>query len=130
MEKSEFNYQKLTELAGVDIGEWAKRAGRTKKFKAPGFMDLHLESLSDTSISLTHYFEQNGDLVPDPDMEIRLDPVAKTALAVHFQDQRSYLEVYPDGVEDHRQFRSQNSFLTFWLTNIKDQGFKEVPNED
>ena len=76
-----------------------RRAGRSKKFKATGIMDLHLESLSQNTVSLTHYFEQNGDLVPDPDMEIRLDPVAKTALALHFQDQRSYQEVYPDGVE-------------------------------
>jgi uncharacterized protein YqiB (DUF1249 family) len=126
MTNAEINYKALSDLAGEDIGEWASRAGRTKLFKATGFMDLHLESLSQRTVSLTHYFEQNGDLVPDPDMEIRIDPVAKTALALHFQDQRSYSEVYPDGVEDPRQFKSQNSFLTFWLNNIRSQRFKQV----
>lgn len=126
MNNAELNYKALSDLAGEDIAEWASRPGRSKKFKAAGFMDLHLESLSGNTISLTHYYEQNGDLVPDPDMEIRLDPVAKTALAMHFQDYRSYQEVYPDGIEDPRQFKSQNSFLTFWLSNIKNQGFKPV----
>ncbi len=119
----ELNYKALSELAGKDITEWASRSGRTMKFKANGYMDLHLECLSKNHISLTHYYELNGDLVPDPDMEIHLYPENKTALAIHFQNSLGYWEVYPDGKEDPRQFRSQNEFLADWLANIKNQTF-------
>lgn len=118
------NYQAFCELIGKDIAEWATRAGRTMKFKAPGLMDLCLECIGKHRISMTHYFKMNGDLVPDPDMEIVVDPVAKTALAQAFQDQFGYAEVYPEGVVDLRQYKGQNEFLATWLGNIKDQRFK------
>lgn len=38
--------------------------------ESPGLMDLVIEKLGDNHYSLTHYYEQNGDLCPDPDMEI------------------------------------------------------------
>src|SRR5690349_13233953 len=94
------NYQALCELIGKDIAEWATRAGRTMKFQATGLMDLCLECIGKHRISLTHYYKMNGDLVPDPDMEIVVDPVAKTALAQTFQDLYGFAEVYPEGVVD------------------------------
>ena len=126
----EGNYKALSDLAGKDIVEWASRSGRTMKFEAHGMMDLHLECLYKNRISLTHYFEMNGDLVPDPDMEIELDPATKTAKAQHFQNQMGYWEVYPDGVVDIRQFRSQNEFLATWLSNTRGGAFKLVEDKE
>jgi hypothetical protein len=31
-------------------------------------MTLHVERLTENTFSLAHYYEQNGDLMPDPDM--------------------------------------------------------------
>ncbi len=44
--------------------------GQSRKLdNAPGtYMPLSVERLSENTFSLTHYYEQNGDLVPDPDM--------------------------------------------------------------
>ena len=92
--------------------------------KAPGFMDLHIERLSEDTISLTHYYKQNGDLIPDPDMEVRIIPEHKMAEAMSYQDTYRYDRVYyPEGKIDVRAKKSLNSFLRFWLKNLKDQGF-------
>ena len=40
--------------------------------KSEPFMDLHFEKSGENTFAMAHYFEQNGDLVPDPDMEIRV----------------------------------------------------------
>lgn len=54
--------EKLT--AGVEVG-------RSRKLdSAPGtYMAVVVERLSENTFSIAHYFEQNGDLVSDPDME-------------------------------------------------------------
>jgi hypothetical protein len=61
------------------------------KSKAPGFMDLNLDRLETTQdsviIALSHYFQQHGDLVSDPDMQIRILPAARMAEALTYQDQ-------------------------------------------
>jgi hypothetical protein len=60
-------YRKLTVLipAMPQVPEYAKS-------KVPGFMDLNLDLLSHNdeiiTIALSPYYEQNGDLIPDPDM--------------------------------------------------------------
>lgn len=96
--------------------------------KSGGFMDLCFNRLYEeeeegTVISLTHYFEMNGDLVPDPDMEIRINKETKQAEALAFQDQFTYVRVYPEkGKVNLRAKQEQNSFLNGWLQNCIDQG--------
>jgi uncharacterized protein YqiB (DUF1249 family) len=110
-------YKKLEKL-GVP------KVKTTKILKSNGFMDLHIENLGNNHYSLTHYFEQNGDLVPDPDMEIRIYPKERMAEALTYQDQFIYREVYPD--ENHVNERAKkelNQFLNQWLTNLINQGF-------
>src|SRR5258708_7470587 len=56
------------------LTEGLSTAGQSRKVdNAPGaFMAVHVERLSDTEagavFSIAHYYEQHGDLVPDPDM--------------------------------------------------------------
>ena len=65
----QFNYRRMEKIFG-------------KKFhtlnhivlKSGGFMDLHFEKIGKNVFSLAHYYKQNGDLVPDPDMVIRVNP--------------------------------------------------------
>ena len=107
------------------------KPGDYRKSEAGGFMDLHLDVLNKTDtelrIALAHNYVQNGDVIPDPDMEIRvyLIPDWMKAEALTYQDQRTFNAVYPEpGKVDPRMKTQLNSFLTQWLKNIKDQGHK------
>lgn len=100
------------------------------KLESCGFMDLHIDLLERTDefirISLAHNYEQNGDIVPDPDMELKIYPKLKMAEALTFQDTYGYREVYPepDKVDIHTK-KDLNAFLSKWLTNLLNQGFKK-----
>jgi hypothetical protein len=63
-------------------------------------MDLSFEILSKGTdqfiCAMAHCFEQNGDLVPDPDMEIRVVPSIQMIEALTYQDQFGFRVVYPE----------------------------------
>src|ERR1044072_5277980 len=75
--------------------------------QSPPYMDLHFDALEVTRhggtewlrFSLAHYYESNGDLVADPDMEARicLDPNWPCAEALNITQAGLgvYREVYP-----------------------------------
>lgn len=110
-------YEKLGKLGVLDVRDH-------KVLKSGGFMDLHIERLGKYHYSLTHYFEQNGDLVPDPDMEVRTYPETRMAEALSYQDQFGYRVVYPEeGKVNVAAKRDLNEFLDFWLSNLIRQGF-------
>ncbi len=96
--------------------------------KATAFMDLHYDRLREgagVDVALAHYFEQNGDLCCDPDMEIRLFPEMRMAEALTFQQAIPpvYDQVYPEpGMVNLRAKRELNGFLTHWLKNAIEQG--------
>lgn len=100
------------------------------KSESTGYMDFTLEVLDRDKtgfyISITHYYTQNGDLVPDPDMEILVRLENKTVEALHFQDWMRYHEVYDDkrkrAMVNTKQKESQNKFLQDWFKNLKNQG--------
>ena len=103
--------------------------GDYRKSESGGFMDLHLDVLNKTeeelTIALSHNYQQNGDTIADPDMEIRvyLIPGWRKAEALTYQDASFYNEVYPEpGKMIPRLKKSLNAFLTQWLKNLKDQG--------
>lgn len=103
--------------------------GEGIKLKAAGFMDLSINVLwretDKTTISMTHYYKQNGDLVPDPDMEIAIYPSRKMAEALSYQDSYSYQVVYPEPGKVYPKLKSElNRFLNTWLNNIEMQGHK------
>lgn len=87
-------------------------------------MDLVVEKLGDNHFSLTHYYESQGDLVPDPDMEVKITPEQKMAEALSYQDTFSYRRVYDGDKIDTVAKKDLNIFLNQWLTNLIDQGFK------
>lgn len=102
------------------------------KSQVPGFMDLNLDLLSRDgeiiTVALRHYYEQNGDLIADPDMVLRIDTKSETVDALTFQDTYTYQEVYAEGgQEDVKAKKELNEFLLQWLTNLIDQGHKLAP---
>jgi adenine-specific DNA methylase/uncharacterized protein YqiB (DUF1249 family) len=126
------NYNKLMKIApGILNGRY-----RYMKLKAPGFMDLVIEKLYENRISLSHYYEQNGDLMSDPDMELIVDQNQKTLTAATFQQDNMAIyhaayqgdELINPDLEDEL-----NDFLGDWLSNIVRQGhiiYKAYYSED
>ena len=121
-------YEKLILLAPDLL---TLRSGNYIKSKSIGYMDLSLDVLSSNDdeiiIALAHNYELNGDLVPDPDMEVRIFKNTKSAEALTYQDIRTYDCVYDDENNvDQRLQNSLNSFLNTWLKNCVGQQHKLI----
>lgn len=125
MKRYEQMYNKLSKILGKD----AKDFDGYVKLKSKGFMDLSIELLYETEeykvLAMAHYYKQNGDLVADPDMEIRVYKGYKAIEALAYQDSFGYRKVYHEGNKvDLQAKKDLNSFLNQWLKNIVNQGFK------
>lgn len=114
---------------------WEMNLGENQTSKATGFMNLHLDILAkdehSTTISLAHYYEQNGDLVSDPDMEIKIYKYGM-AEALTYQDSYIFQRVYPEANKAIPKLKKQlNTFLSLWLKNCIQQGhiFTDCPLE-
>ena len=118
-------YNKLTKLI-PDLE--TSRFTKARKLKAPGFMDLNIDVLERSGqhliLALSHYYKHpSGDMIPDPDMEVRINLEHKTAEALSLQDLFGYRMVYPEpGKVDLRAKKELNQFLSQWLTNLNQQG--------
>lgn len=140
----EKNYDRLLKLA-PDLEERLLESKRLKKnfaigkSRKSGYMDFNIEMLDYDKdsfyIAISHYFVQNGDLVSDPDMQLRIDVERHKVEALEFQNQMFYASVYDDlykrELVNLKEKKSQNDFLTQWLKNLKSQGHEIVwDNED
>ena len=128
MTSYELNFKKLTKIIDLE----ALKKEEYLLYSSRGFMDLHANFLREEKdgryiLSLAHNYEQNGDLVNDPDVEIRVDERYHTVEALTYQDALTYNEVYfeKDGevLVNLQLKRSLNQFLSKWLTNLSNQGF-------
>ena len=122
-------FKKLEEILGdpQEIPEY-------QQLKASGFMDLNVDRLygdeESVTIALSHCFKQNGDMVPDPDMEVRIYPGMKMAEALTYQDSFGYRRVYPTPEKvDLKAKNDLNVFLNQWLSNILNQGFEKAEGD-
>lgn len=91
-------------------------------------MPVHVECLQRTPLgplfSVAHYYEQNGDLVPDPDVVF-----VRTAdgwAPISFQNSIAYrvaVQFHEDGeIEvDEREQRDLVAFCNQWMRNIQEQ---------
>lgn len=104
-----------------------------RRYTAAGYMDLVLERLYDTDggtvYSLTHYGEQNGDMMADPDMEIKVNADAGTVEPLTWQNDylgrydQVYINRNGQRLYSPRLRASLDDFLWHWLQNIEAQGF-------
>ena len=66
-------------------------------------------------------------MIPDPDMEIKLDHQNKTAEALTYQDSFTFRVAYPEpGKINLKAKKELNEFLLQWLKNLKEQGHRVV----
>jgi uncharacterized protein YqiB (DUF1249 family) len=129
-EREFMNYRRLLKIA-PEL-EMMLLSGNTVygKSKVTGYMDFNLELLNQNKrgyyVSISHYYKQNGDMVADPDMVIRVDIEHEFIEALTFQNSITYNEVYdnymnPQSVKP-KEKQSQNAFLDTWLRNLVKQG--------
>ncbi len=118
-------YTKLEKIGILNITEYAK-------FKSEGFMDLNIDVLEDNEnfkrIAIAHNYIQNGDVMADPDMEIKIHKKMKMAEALTYQQDGLgiFQKVYPEpNMVCPRLKKELNQFLNQWLTNIINQGHKQ-----
>lgn len=108
---------------GLDVGD-------SKKVDDGGpFMAVHVEALQRTGAgvlySIAHYFEQNGDLVPDPDV-VFVRRADGTFCPISFQNSlvcNQPVRWFEDGtIEiDAREQASIAGFANTFLRNISEQ---------
>ncbi len=96
-----------------------------------GYMDLVIESWASPhyagrrNISVAHYYEQNGDLVADPEVEI-----VDTGMPIGLSQPWGYTRclLVQDGklMLKPRAKADVMSFLVVWGRNLRQQGFVEA----
>ncbi len=84
-------------------------------------LDLNIEKIYDDRIAMSHYYEQNGDLMADPDIEISVDKDNKLLIPKTYQ--LDTLGIYQDETSNPKLGDELNGFLTTWISNIKDQHY-------
>ena len=119
--QTELNHDRLNKI----VPHIMDKRYRYAKLKAEGFMDLTIEWIGSNRISITHYGEQNGDLMADPDMELIIDFDKKEILPATYQN--DYAGIYQEVYSDNNQWgpelsRELTTFLNTWLKNIEFQG--------
>lgn len=137
MNRYELIYRELDNLLPGGVEKFCSDSEKHVKLKAKGFMDLSIDVISwkeekgkeTFRIAMAHNFIQNGDVMADPDMEIRIHREQKTAEALTFQldSLGVYQVVYPQPEIVNTKLKIQlNIYLVRWLKNIKIQGFKKI----
>ena len=126
-------YKKLIQVVPKGMIEQKTQSGKSKKPKGSGFMDLNYDYLREDKngnpiIALSHYYKHpSGDMIPDPDMEVRVFLNRGLAEALTYQDLYGFRKVYYDGQIDVRAKKDLNKFLNQWLKNLILQDHKVVP---
>ncbi len=110
------------------------------KVRNGSYMDLNIDLLDEREefsiYSLAHNYVQSiddsqiGDLMADPDMQIKIHWKSLMAEALTYQQDgvpiigTIYQEVYPKpGFVNMKLKKELNQHLSLWLKNLKDQGF-------
>lgn len=95
------------------------------RFDMPGYQRLVIERHGEL-ISVAHYFEQNGDLIPDPDVELHYPTWTPTAItqAIGYRREK-FIERDGRTLVDTRFDREVSSFLSMWARNIHAQGWAQ-----
>uniref|UniRef100_A0A6M3IFT3 DUF6908 domain-containing protein n=1 Tax=viral metagenome TaxID=1070528 RepID=A0A6M3IFT3_9ZZZZ len=124
------NFNRLVKL-GIINEKGELQFKEALKIQKKHYMDLNFDYLEKDEqgdvIAMAHNYIQNGDVMADPDMQIRIIPEMHSIEAMTFQTSNPpiYQQVYPDPKHVNPKVKKElNSFLEMWLKNLIDQGFK------
>lgn len=132
MTKNVYNsiYLKLQKI-GI-LNEKGRMQHRFLKFKASGLMDLNCDKLSVNIIALAHNGVLNGDVMADPDVEIKIYPEKQEVEPLSFQN--DYLGIYQsvyDSDKCNTKLKKDIAiFLDDWLSNIINCEYTLAEKED
>ncbi|WP_424960423.1 LPD11 domain-containing protein [Ihubacter sp. mB4P-1] len=89
-------------------------------------LDLVIERLTDTHISMTHYVQSSGDLLADPDMEFVINLKQQTLTPISYTNdvQSRRIEVALDDKEFNLEALSNLcEYALMWLTNLREKRY-------
>ena len=112
------NYLTLESIAKPILNEDAYYL----KYSTPNFMDLNIEIIGNNRIAISHYYEVNGDMMADPDVELIVDNLNKLLFPVTYQQDN--MQVFYDVSTRPDMCASLNDFMKEWLTNVKANRYK------
>jgi hypothetical protein len=100
------------------------------RFDMSGFDRLVVERHG-SLISVAHYFEQNGDLIADPEIELHYPSWFPTAITQVWSGRRKKF-IERDGAEyvDVNFHDEVTSFLVVWGRNIRSQGWDKASSSN
>jgi hypothetical protein len=121
---------KIVELTGG----WDRLRTQPLRIEAPPMMPLSVEFLGrgpagGMMIAISHSYEMNGDILFDPEVQVEIDPGSSSWLPVFFrQDSLGICKAAVQNVGgkvlyDHRLVEDLKAFMSFWDTNLREQGF-------
>jgi Domain of unknown function (DUF6908) len=114
------------------FGGLGRLAEHPIRLEVAGFMPLCVECLGTGPrglplVSVTHYFEQNGDLLSDPDTAFEVDGECWLPVSYQQDSVALYQEAVTltgDGVViDRRLEQELRAFAAAWDRNLLEQGF-------
>jgi len=127
------NFKRLIEL-GIINDKGKLQFEEAVSLESKPFMNLNIDHLSHkdkkgyTVISIAHNYIQNGDVMCEPDMEIKIIPdmMSIEALTYQLSSMGIYQQVYNDEFTkvNKKLKKDLNTFLEMWLKNLKAQKFK------
>ena len=126
----EMNYERLEKLGLYNLKSIEDHVRLEKGGMMPYCAELINLTESFTYYSLCLYGVQNGDLMRDPDLVIRVNHALEFAEVTTFRNDYLgiYQEVYPEpGKFIPRLKKSLNSFLITFLKDLSRDGFKILP---
>jgi uncharacterized protein YqiB (DUF1249 family) len=123
-------YSKLQQIGILDKS--GKMQAEYMKFVSEGLMDLNVDNLLNNRIALAHNGLQNGDVMSDPDVEVKIYPDQKMAEALTFQNDYLgiYQEVHPEPGKYYPKLKKDlNDFLDEWLSNMIEAKYELAERE-
>jgi len=116
---------KLAEKANLNLSQFQA----SMRIENKPYQRLCIEQIDTNLISVAHYFEMNGDLVPDPDMVFLI--LDSYWYPISFQSQIMYEESVKYDADGQiatilSGMKSMVSFASTWAENIIAQGYLEA----
>jgi len=110
-------YQKIEKIGVFEVKQYAV-------IENPPHVPLCIDRLSEDVWALSQNPEVDGMMYADPDMEIRVDHLKKTAEPLTFQSGELRREVYTaPGRVDLKARNDLSRFLDTWLSDLIQKGF-------
>ena len=110
------NYLKFDELFTDMLN--GKVTYKRFAFDSDIFEPLSIQYIGNDCFSIMHTFVQNGDLMRDPDIVVKVNKENQTLSAVSYEN--SSLGIYEELTEPDK-IKECNTFLKTWLKNIEQQ---------